>query len=70
MGRMKDIDIAIRTLSNAEPPLEFGTYIKVKETLEHCKKIVRKGNVKKENTTKVKSKAIKEWRDSWFGKEK
>ena len=68
MGRMKDIDIAIRTLSKAEPPLEFGTYIRLKTTLESCKKLLRKGNVKKQNTTKVKSKAMKEWREGWFGK--
>ena len=68
MGRMKDIDIGIRTLSNAEPPLEFGTYAEVKKTLELCKKLLKKGNVKKKNTRKVKSKAMTEWRDDWFGK--
>ena len=68
MGRMKDIDIAIRTLSNAEPPLEFGTYAEVKKTLELCKKLLKNGNAKKKNIAKINSKTMTEWRDSWFGK--
>ena len=67
MSRMKDVDIIMKELSTI--PMEFDTYIRLKTTLEHCKKLLRKGNVKKQNTKKVKSKAMKEWREGWFGKE-
>tara|TARA_R100000687_G_C6337854_1_gene112793 strand:+ start:138 stop:350 length:213 start_codon:yes stop_codon:yes gene_type:complete len=70
MNKIESINEAMRIIRAIEPPVEFETFMDINIALKHCKKILRKGDVKKESTTTIKSKALKEWRDSWFGKEK
>tara|TARA_R100000152_G_C6767217_1_gene192369 strand:- start:1179 stop:1385 length:207 start_codon:yes stop_codon:yes gene_type:complete len=67
MNKRKCIDKVMTIVRKEQNSMDFKEYSDIKETLEHCKKMLKKRQSKK-TTHKARSKKLTEWRDSWFGK--
>ena len=68
MNKIESINKAISIIMSSDE-VEFTESIQIQETLNFCKEIIKKNKKKDTTSTKYKSKAMTDWRNSWFGKE-